>query len=387
MKGKITHQVLSAAAMMLAVGACAPKSDQHDELYLLTGSYNGADTESVKVFCFDQQTGDWTFVSGAKGVTNPTFLCTNRAEDRVYAVGEFDEDDKATMNVFSFDKTSGTLTLLSSRMNGSGAPCNITLSPDEDYLLSANYCGGSVTIYRLAQDGTLPADPYTLLYVGHGANPERQEKPHLHAVNFTPDGKYLLTNDLGSDLISVFPVKDTQHQDTIQDPMPLLDMEHSYTVSVDPGAGPRHLCFSPDARFAYLITELSGQIYTLSYQDDTLRVVDKLVADTLQAGGSADIHITRDGRYLYASHRLQGDGISIYSVNALTGKLTRIGYQPTGIHPRNFALTPNDRYLLVACRDSNTIQVFARDEQTGMLSPVGKDIETPKPMFVTFLSK
>lgn len=89
----------------------------------------------------------------------------------------------------------------------------------------------------------------------------------------------------------------------------------------------------------------------------------------------------------YASHRLQGDGISIYRVEAPTGKLTRVGYQPTGVHPRNFALTSNNRYLLVACRDSNVIEVYARDAETGLLSHTGKDIELPKPMFVKFLEK
>lgn len=387
MKKILNRQLLPAAALLMVASACSQQPAAGDELYLLTGSYNGADTESVQVFGFNQQTGDWHRISGAAGVTNPTFLCTNKAGDRVYAVGEFDEDEKATMNAFSFDKTTGTLSLISTQMNGSGAPCNITLSPNEEYLLSANYCGGSVTIYRLGPEGELSANPYTLQYAGQGVNPERQEKPHLHAVNFTPDGKYLLANDLGMDVINVYPVSDSQADDSISVSVPLLDMEHGYSVKVDPGAGPRHLCFAPDGRHAYLITELSGQIYTLNYQDGALTIQGSLVADTLQAGGSADIHITSDGRFLYASHRLKGDGISIYRVDAQTGALVRIGYQPTGIHPRNFALTPNDRYLLVACRDSHVIQVFERNPDTGLLTLVGKDIETPRPMFVKFLNR
>lgn len=145
------------------------------------------------------------------------------------------------------------------------------------------------------------------------------------------------------------------------------DTTQGYDLQVDPGAGPRHLCFAPDGRYAYLISELSGQIFTLQYDAEQFSVVSSLVADTVQAGGSADIHITRDGQYLYASHRLKADGISIYKVNSADGSLSRIGYQPTGIHPRNFALTPNDRYLLVACRDSNAIQIFERDASSGLL--------------------
>lgn len=340
------------------------------ELLLLLGSYNNADQESIQLYSFNQETGQFSYVSGAKGVTNPTFLCANAAQDIIYAVGEYDEDEKATMNALRLDKEQRTLSLFSTLLNGSGAPCNITLTPDGCQLVSANYTGGSVTFYDLQADGSLSA-PTKLQYEGHGANPDRQEKPHLHAINFTPDQKYLLANDLGQDCIHVYPMTETG-----------ADTAHGYDLKVDAGAGPRHLCFAPDGRFAYLITELSGQIYTLSYENEKLSVVSSLVADTVQAGGSADIHLTSDGKYLYASHRLKGDGISIYKVNTNDGSLTRIGYQATGIHPRNFCITPNDKYLLVACRDSNAIQIFERDTNTGLLKDTDRSIEMPRPMFV-----
>lgn len=340
------------------------------ELLLLLGSYNNADQESIQLYSFNQETGQFSYVSGAKGVTNPTFLCTNAAQDIIYAVGEYDEDEKATMNALRLDKEQRTLSLFCTQLNGSGAPCNITLTPDGRQLVSANYTGGSVTFYDLQANGSLSA-PTKLQYEGHGANPDRQEKPHLHAINFTPDQKYLLANDLGQDCIHVYPMTETG-----------ADTAHGYDLKVDAGAGPRHLCFAPNGRYAYLITELSGQIYTLSYENEKLSVVSSLVADTVQAGGSADIHLTSDGQYLYASHRLKGDGISIYKVNTTDGSLTRIGYQATGIHPRNFCITPNDKYLLVACRDGNAIQIFERDTNTGLLKDTGRSIEMPRPMFV-----
>lgn len=340
------------------------------ELLLLLGSYNNADQESIQLYSFNQETGQFAYVSGAKGITNPTFLCTNATQDIIYAVGEYDEDEKATMNALHLNKEQHTLSLFSTQLNGSGAPCNITLTPDGKQLVSANYTGGSVTFFDVQPDGSL-SEPTKLQYVGHGANPDRQEKPHLHAINFTPDQKYLLANDLGQDCIHIYPMTEAG-----------ADTQNGYDLKVDAGAGPRHLCFAPDGRYAYLITELSGQIYTLSYENEQLSVVSSLVADTIQAGGSADIHLTSDGQYLYASHRLKGDGISIYKVNTTDGSLTRIGYQPTGKHPRNFCITPNDRYLLVACRDSNAIQVFERDAATGLLKDTGRSIQMPRPMFV-----
>lgn len=390
---KFIHKNILPLLMLLT--SCHPTQNP-ESYYLITGSYTAAEEESVKVFAFDDQAGVATYLTGARGVTNPTFLCTDSAEEVIYAVGEYDEDELATINAFRFDckrtgdaQTTGfsqtpSLTLFSTKQNWAGAPCNITLDPTERFLLSANYCGGSVSIITLEEDGAL-GDWHAIQYHGQGAIPERQEKPHLHAVNFTPDGKFLLANDLGTDCIHVHPV--LKEWGTEEGDMPLVDLINGYKLEVDAGAGPRHLCFAPDGTHAYLLTELSGQLFTLTYDGASLRVVDAQVADTLHAGGSADIHVTSDGRFLYASHRLQGDGISIYQIDPQTGLPQRIGYQLTGVHPRNFTLSPSERFLLVACRDSNRIQILERDAQTGLLRDTGRYIDTPKPMFVKFLKR
>ena len=112
-----------------------------------------------------------------------------------------------------------------------------------------------------------------------------------------------------------------------------------------------------------------------------------ITADDSHARGSADIHLTPDGRFLYASNRLQGDGIAIFSVDKESGMLTRAGYQATARHPRNFAITPNGRFLLCACRDADTIQVFAIDPDTGMLSDTSHDIHVPHPVCIAIGSK
>ena len=366
--------LLALGALTLSACQNTPASqateENENELYLLVGSANPADEEAIKVYTFDQEAGTVTPVSGAKGVANPTFLCTNQAENTVYAVGEADEPEKATLNALHFNKEEGTLELFSTQQNGAGAPCNIILTPQEDRLLCANYWGGSMTIFPLSADGSLQ-EPSVIQYEGSGPHPN-QTQAHVHAVNFTPDHKYVLANDLGLDCIHVYPAT--------------FPLENGYEVKVDAGAGPRHLCWAPDGKHAYLICELGGQIYTLSYLDEKLEVMGSVQADTLQGGGSADIHITQDGKFLYASHRLKGDGISIWKVQA-DGSLERVGYQPTGIHPRNFALTPNDKFLLVACRDTHEIQVFERDAETGLLKDTGTKITLNKPMFVKFLSK
>lgn len=353
-------------------------ADDHP-LLLLVGSYNPADQEAIGVYRFDQQTGQSTKLQGFTGVGNPSFLCTNQAQDLVYAVSEYDAPEQTMLHSLRLDKTSGQLSLLTSVCNNAAAPCNVTLSPDQQFAVCSNYTAGSFTIFPLGP-GSAIGQPTAVQFQGSGPHPN-QNTPHIHAINFTPDGRYLMANDLGLDCIHVYPVSEASPSDS----MPIIDLAQGYDVKVDPGAGPRHLCWSPDGRFAYLLSELSGQIYTLSYADDKLQVVSSLVADTIGGGGSADIHLTSDGQWLYASHRLQGDGISIYHVDTATGALQRVGYQNTGIHPRNFTLTPNDRYLLCACRDSDVIQIFERDAETGLLTDTGRSISFAHPVFVKLL--
>jgi tetratricopeptide (TPR) repeat protein len=154
---------------------------------------------------------------------------------------------------------------------------------------------------------------------------------------------------------------------------------------VKAGSGPRHLTFSPNGNYAYLINELSGTVIAFEYKDGDLKEIQTIVADTVCAKGSGDIHISPDGKFLYASNRLKADGIAIFSIQPDNGILTKVGYQLTGIHPRNFIITPNGKYMLVACRDSNVIQIYERDADTGLLTDIHGDIKVDKPVCVKFI--
>lgn len=376
-------KIIQMAALALSLSACTttPSASVTEDtgLRLLVGSYNPADTTAIQVYSFDEESGDFNLLQEISGIDNPSFLCANSEGNTIYAVSEFDDPEPTALHAFHFNKADGSMEMFSSQANNAGAPCNIIVSPLGDYVACANYWGGSMTLFPLTEDGQL-SEPTTVQYEGQGPH-ANQTQPHVHAINFTPDNKYLLANDLGLDCIHVYPLNVREKGDTI----PLIDQQNGYDVKVDAGAGPRHLCWTPDGKFAYAIAELSGQLFTFSYQNEKLELVNSIVADTIQGGGSADIHITNDGKFLYASHRLKGDGISIYRVNAENGDLQRVGYQTTGIHPRNFALTPNNKFLLVACRDTNEIQIFARDAETGLLTDTGKKITFNKPVFVKFM--
>lgn len=156
-------------------------------------------------------------------------------------------------------------------------------------------------------------------------------------------------------------------------------------TQMEAGSGPRHICFHPNGRFVYLISELSGKITVFSYQGGKLERLQTIVCDPFVIDGSADIHVSSAGKFLYASKRLKEDGIVIYSIEPEKGTLKQIGYQPTDLYPRNFALSPNNRYLLVVCRDGGRIQIFERNQDTGLLKDTGKNIKIDRPAFVMFL--
>lgn len=361
---------------VLMLGACTSikQKEEMEKMYLLVGSYATPEEEGIKVYEWNPVEGEATYVSALKGISNPSYQVVSADGERVYSVGE-DEGDTSTAHALSFDKTKGELTLMNTQLTQGGAPCYINLSPDEKYVITANYMGGNISVIPLETSGRLMENVQTFSFEGTGTDKERQSQPHLHCVEFTPDGKFLLANDLGTDQIHVFPLTSDG----------TLDKQNVLAVKLEPASGPRHICFSQDGRFAYLINELSGKVTAMSYDGKALHSIQYIEADTVGARGSADIHLSPDGKFLYASNRLKADGIAVFSVHPTEGTLNKVGYQLTGIHPRNFIISPDGRFLLVACRDSNVVQVFARDKETGLLVDIGKRIETNKPVCLKFI--
>lgn len=360
----------------LALTACAPRKAGHtvpeaEELPMLVGTYTGSGSKGIYTFRFNQETGRATPLGSAE-VPNPSYLVPSADGKRVYAVSEVN-DATAALNAFAFDRETGQLTLLNRQPTLGGDPCHVATNGKE--VLTANYSGGSLSIFPLKKDGSL--EPLDTLFEGNAGGPDagRQATPHVHCAVFSPDGKYIFATDFSADRILRY----------VMHPKSIVPHPSAEAIDVTPGSGPRHLTFSPDGKYAYLISELSGNITAFSYQDGRLEKIQTIAADTLRARGSADIHLSPDGRYLYASNRLKGDGLAIFEVNRETGLLAKAGYQPTARHPRNFSITPNGKYLLAACRDSHVIQVFLRDAVTGLLSDTHQDIRLNQPVCIQFV--
>lgn len=351
-------------------------SDENS-LYLIVGTYTSGDSEGIYVYQFDTVSGYSKPVSNVK-IDNPSYLVLTKDEKYIYAVTENDDNSSAA-SAYSFDKKTGTLNFLNTQYTGGGAPCYITVDDAGKHVITANYLGGSITVFNTKEGGALDVASQVISFSGKGIDPQRQTAPHIHCVHYTPDGRYLYATDLGTDKIHKFAVNENDLGNHLKSGIPPF-------FKVADGSGPRHLEFHPDGKYAYLITEMAGDVIAFNYSDGNLTPIQTIKADTLNAQGSGDIHISPDGNYLYASNRLKGDGIAIFSIDRADGRLVKVGYQETGIHPRNFVITPNGKYLLVGCRDSDVIQIFARDQKTGLLENTFKDIKLDMPVCLKFAS-
>jgi 6-phosphogluconolactonase (cycloisomerase 2 family) len=282
----------------------------------------------------------------------------------------------------SYDRKNREIKLLNSVPTYGADPCNIIISPNGKFVLTSNYSGGSITIFPVKKDGSLSDESHLIQFGGSGPDTIRQATSHIHCIAFSPDSTRLFADDLGADKIHEFTV----NNQVVDDAASFLIGNKATDIKVAAGSGPRHITFGINGEYAYLINELSGNVITFRYADSTLRAVQYILADSSRAGGSADIHISPDGKFLYTSHRLKDDGISIFRIKS-DGLLVKIGYQPTLVHPRNFAISPNGKFLLVACRDSNVIQVFKRNPATGMLTDMHKNITMNKPSCIRFIDR
>ena len=358
--------ITGATILVLLCQVCMLQAQ--DKVTMLVGTYTYGSSKGIYSCRFNQTTGEAEVLDSLE-MRNPSYLTVSRDGNTIYAVSETN-DEAASLNIISLDKTGG-MRLLDSAVTEGGDPCYV--AQNGRIALTANYSGGSMSVFSL--NGSRARLTTRFLGATGGPDLSRQDTPHVHCACFTPDGQYVLATDFSADRILSYRI---QGQKAIA---------NGVAADVTADSGPRHLTFSRDGRFAYLMSELSGKVTVFRYSQGRLETLQEITSDSVGARGGADIHLSPDGRFLYSSNRLKAEGIAIFSVDKRTGLLTRIAYQATDAHPRQFNITPNGKFLLCCCRDSDKIQVFRRDSQTGLLTDTHQDISLSKPVCVQFTNK
>ena len=356
---KLTINRLALLLALLLFSACGNPAAEQLELYI--GTYTAEGSEGIYRVIFDNAKGTATAPELMVAVDNPSYLAFSPDNAYLYAVSEGETNETSALNAFAVE-AGGTLSLLSRHATGGAAPCYVKVAGD--YVYTANYLGGSVSVFPIAQDGSTKEAVHIEKFEREG------DVAHLHGL-FDAPGRELYATDLGLDnLYLVDPVTDTGNA---------YHFNILSTTHLPDGFGPRHLATSVDASRLYVLGELSGEVAVFDTEKQPFQLLQLIPSDSVGGGGCADIHLSPDGRFLYASTRLKEDGISTFAVDG-EGVLTKIDYTHTGIHPRNFTLSPDGRWLLCANRDSDNIQIFERDLDSGKLTNTGREISLSMPV-------
>ena len=354
-----------------------------DEHYMIVGTYTSGKSEGIYVYKFNSKTGEFNHVSTAKNVSNPSYLTVSPDEKFVYAVNENHAKEKfgGMVSSFSFNKKEGTLTPINQKASEGNDPCYISVDKTGKWAVIANYSSGTASVLPVKKDGSLDSAVSFIQHEGSGVNSDRQEGPHAHSAVLSKDNNYAFICDLGLDKIMIYSFNNKTGK---------LTPASTPYVETEPGAGPRHFDFHPNNKFAYLIEELTGSISAYAYrgngQLDLIQNISALPPEYTGSVGSADIHVSPDGKFLYASNRGESNTIAIFKINPQSGELMLAGHQSTmGKTPRNFNFDPSGNFLLVANQNSDDIIIFKRDKQTGLLSDTGKKIEVGNPVCIKWV--
>ncbi|MEJ7625249.1 MAG: lactonase family protein [Ferruginibacter sp.] len=347
---------------------------------LLIGTYSGSGSKGIYVYRFNSTTGKSSWLSNTDSVINPSYLSLSPGNKFVYAVNETGGNDPGKISAFAFGKNSGSLRFLNQQLSGGDHPCYISIDKANKWVFVSNYNGGNVSAFRVNKDGSLKPHSQLIQNTGSSIIKPTQERPHVHATLFSPKQDFVFVTDLGTDQVFSYKFKPS-------DTVPLEPMIPPFVNSVA-GSGPRHLTFHPNKKFAYVIEELSGTVAVYKYNAGTLFPLQRLSTHPSNYSGkigSADIHISPDGKFLYTSNRGESNTIAIFSIYKKTGMLTAAGHQSSkGRMPRNFAIDPTGNFLLAANLETNNIVVFKRNKKTGKLTDTGEEIKIPKPVFLLF---
>lgn len=352
------------------------------EHYLIVGTYDSPKSEGVYVYKFNSVDGSAKAVSHVK-TSNPSFVTVSPDEKFVYAVHETAPQDGKGGNIaaFSFNKETGRLTFINRQLSGGDHPCHVETDKTGKWLFASNYSNGTLSVLPVNADGGLGKVTTIIQHTGSGKHPQRQKGPHTHGAIISDDNRQLFVTDLGIDKVMIYSFDAVNGK--------LTPAEQSFAQSV-PGSGPRIFTFHPDKKFAYVIEELTGTVVLFTYKNEKLKAkqrISSMPAGDTSFAGSADIHVSPDGKFLYASNRGDANTIAIYSINKKKGTLILIGHQSTlGKTPRNFSIDPSGKFLLCENQNSDEIVIFKRDLNTGLLSDTGNRIAIGKPVCIKWIS-
>ena len=385
----------AAFALLAALAGCAGEKPAAREIRLLVGTYtegpaSSGKSKGIPVFRFDTTTGEAVHLADNDGIRNPSWLVVSSDAKHVYAVNELNGTGKSgEVSAFNFNASTGRLLFINKVSAGGDDPCHLMLE-EEQSLLVSNYSSGSLAVISISVESPKRlSEPSQLIPVLAGPKPIDRSGSHLHSTQEFPDDAGMLAVDLGWDNMTFIPFNhETEpHPTTCVNPLPWK------MLRLPKDTGPRHLIFDTKGKYAYLTGELNDSVTVMKNTFSTADARNEkdfpltpVQTVTLGAsiepgkGTAAAIHLSDDGKFLYASTRNPKNILVAFAVNPTDGTLREIQTVSSGGKaPREFAIAPGGKFLLVANQQSDAIAVFARDPETGKITDTGRRIEVGSP--------
>jgi 6-phosphogluconolactonase len=399
--------ILIAFGFEVLAGSSALAQDK--DYFVYVGTYTGfkfvrrskthgvgeSHSKGIYVSRFNADTGELGEAQLAAEMINPSFLTISPNHRFLYAVSEDPYsvgpplDHASYVSAFAIDASSGRLRLLNTVPTSGTSTCFISMDKAGKFVLMANFGSGSVSVVRVKEDGSLGELASFIQDVGHSVNQFIQTEPHPHSILVSPDNRYAIVSDLGTDKVLAF------HFDSKTG---MLSPPGPPSASVYPGGGPRHFAFDPAGKFGYQLSEMSGVVDVLAFDSSkgTLTTVQRaqtMPHDFFGINHSGEIEVHPSGKFLYESNRRTSsddnwglDTIGVFAIDPVKGTLTPVQASPTGgIMPRTFTIDSTGKYLLAANQISNNVVVYAIDAATGQLSKTGKEIAVDTPVCLKFV--
>jgi len=353
---------------------------QGAEVYAYVGCNVNEQNEGIHVVKVNTETGTLQPVWVLSGVSGTTYFAINKATTFLYTAQADPSLPSGKNGMIACYRIMGERLVQVNHVTlGSGTPCHVATDNQEQAVVWADYGNAIAGICEIRPDGALATHaPMTIQHEGHGPDPVRQEKAHAHCALLTPDHRHLGIVDLGLDQVRFYDSEKRQQG---------LREVQALRITTAPGAGPRHLTFHPNGTWLFLLNELDNTVSTYAYTGDAVTPVGTwptLPEDFKAFSKASAIKINSDGTLLFTGNRGH-DSIATFSVNATTGQLTQLACSKLkGRFPRDFALMPGEKFMLVGHKMSNEIQAYSLNRMTGVLTPVNDPLPIPRPLCFVF---
>ncbi len=372
------------------ISMCGQKSEMsnmNETAYFYLGAYTTSlghaegKAGGITLWSVKTSTGTLKKIGGPWSITNSSHMCLGKDKKYLYSISEVSEyngREDGYLSVFSVNPENKDITLLETKSSYGPGPAYVSIDRSGKFLLLANYGAGNIVVYPIQEDGLLGDPTADIMHTGSSVNKSRQSKPHPHSIIVSPDNKFVYCADLGIDRIKAYEFDDSSGE---------LKPREDLDVAAPAGSGPRHLIFDPSGKFAYLTLEMTSRLAAFKFNSGRLVEIDSyemLPEDFEGVSYSAEVRVSPDGRFVYASNRGH-NSIAVFEINQTDGSLERIQIIGTeGDFPRNFNIDPSGSVLVAGNQNSHDIITYLIDQNTGMLRKAGDLVAANSPVLFCF---